>query len=283
MRTARKWTRDPSPPRIELLGADDIAAMPYVRFVALLNETNRPPGGKHSIRWIATNSQLSRGDLVLEIGCNTGFSSIELAAISGCRVIGIDPSGDAIRTAKGNARSARLSRLATFRRADGRRLPFKSGSFDLVMCGGALAWISDRGEALEECRRVMKPWGMLAAVSLHYHTPPPARLLRRLNEALQIEIRPWQAGDWRKMLQSSGLELYHQEEFAISSVPRHEVASYVRELTRPHERAAPPKTLAVIRAKAEGYFSLFNENHRYLSYSIFLLRHRPVAEQRTLF
>ena len=58
--------------------SDEINKMSYTDFISLIQEENRPSGGKKTIREIALNSFINNESKVLEIGCTNGFSSIEI-------------------------------------------------------------------------------------------------------------------------------------------------------------------------------------------------------------
>jgi SAM-dependent methyltransferase len=94
---------------------------------------------------------------VLDAGCGGGGMPLSLAEHAH-DVIGIDPVdrfGDAgVRL----ARERRVHNLH-FARADGMALPFRDGSFDLVLSHAVIEHVSDAPLYLRECRRVLAPGG----------------------------------------------------------------------------------------------------------------------------
>ena len=78
---------------------NQIESMNYVQFMAFMNETNRPPGGKGAVRKVAQQVFLNSDNTVLDVGCNTGFISFELARLTKCSVIGVDISTEMIKVA----------------------------------------------------------------------------------------------------------------------------------------------------------------------------------------
>ncbi|HHT9121386.1 MAG TPA: class I SAM-dependent methyltransferase [Candidatus Wunengus sp. YC63] len=265
------------------LTSEKVLKMSYVDLLSLMNETNRPPGGKDTIRQIALNAFVSSKHRVLEIGCSTGFSSIEISCITGCQVSGIDPNEIAIATAKKNSQQALVNDRVLFQIGDATHLPFDNEMFHLVHCGGAIAWIQDKKKAISECMRVLRFWGFITAVPLYYHKSPPKKLIEELNTHLGIVIQPWGKDFWISLFESEGLESYHTIDQKIFSVSDHVLKDYIDHLISPLKPSLQQDVLEAIRQKAMMYFSTFNENHKYLSYSIMLFRKRPVSEQRSLF
>jgi len=59
--------------------SEEIIGAPYVDLLAMLGESNLPPGGLPTVRDLAHNLHLRPGIKALHAGCNTGFLSSELA------------------------------------------------------------------------------------------------------------------------------------------------------------------------------------------------------------
>jgi SAM-dependent methyltransferase len=90
---------------------------------------------------------------VLEVGAGTGANLPVLEALGARQVVACDLSADALRHAgPGRAVAAR---------ADAARLPFRSGSFDLLLAADVIEHLDDDAAALEEFERVLRPGGHL--------------------------------------------------------------------------------------------------------------------------
>lgn len=63
--------------------AEQIKNMDYSSFVGLINERNRPSGGIKTVHTVAVNAFINKNKKVLEIGSNTGFTSVNLALLTG--------------------------------------------------------------------------------------------------------------------------------------------------------------------------------------------------------
>ncbi|TET49922.1 MAG: class I SAM-dependent methyltransferase [Dehalococcoidia bacterium] len=98
----------------------------------------------------------SHDELILDVGCGKAVDGALLWK-RGARVIGLEPSCIMIGRAREylNESKARVA-LA---QGIGEDLPFKSHSFDKVMCKGALDHFFSPGRTMEEIARVLKPGG----------------------------------------------------------------------------------------------------------------------------
>src|ERR1051325_7822737 len=93
------------------------------------------------------------GGRVLDAGCGGGGMPLSLAEHAS-EVIGIDPI-DRFGKAGVTLAAERGVRNLRFLRADGCVLPFKSGTFDLVLFHAVIEHVPDADAYLRECRRVM--------------------------------------------------------------------------------------------------------------------------------
>jgi SAM-dependent methyltransferase len=94
---------------------------------------------------------------VLDAGCGGGGMPLSLAEHAE-RVVGIDPIDRFSEAGVKLAHERRLTNLA-FAQADGLALPFRSGSFDLVLSHAVIEHVPDALQYLGECRRVLTPEG----------------------------------------------------------------------------------------------------------------------------
>lgn len=106
------------------------------------------------------------GGRTLDLGCGTGFPLLELAERlgPGASVVGLDPWLAALRRARMKCETWSVPGAQAVN-GDGAAMPFRSGSFDLVVSNLGVNNFADPGAALAECRRVLRPGGALSLTS----------------------------------------------------------------------------------------------------------------------
>jgi len=95
-------------------------------------------------------------ELVLDIGCGRAIDAVELARRGG-KCSGLDPSVKMINHAREYIADNGIE--VSLAQGAGEHLPFKTGSFDKVVCKGALDHFLYPARAIEEMARVLKPQG----------------------------------------------------------------------------------------------------------------------------
>ncbi len=255
--------------------------MSYVDLMAFLGEVNRPPGGKDSVRILLQNCFITEDSKVLDVGCNTGYVSFEIAHLAKCLVVGVDINGNMIKAAEKIKKRDPLGHLIKFKVADAINLPFRKEVFDVVVSGGSTAFIEDKVRAIQEYKKVLKQWGFIADINFFYRVKPPVSLISRLNSILGIEIQPWNINYWMNLYERCGLEKYFVYTNRIKPVSRQAVEDYCSIMGS--EKNVPKDIEFELKRKLVKIMTVFNENHKYLNYGIFIFRKRPDKEQISLF
>ena len=115
-------------------------------------------------------SQIGRDSRVLEIAPGPGYLAIELAKLTGCRMVGVDISRTFVRIASENAEKAGVD--IAFDEGDAADLDLPSGVFDFVVCCAAFKNFAQPLAALDEMHRVLKPGGTALIIDLRKDFSP---------------------------------------------------------------------------------------------------------------
>jgi len=109
---------------------------------------------------------------VLDVGTGTGLIPIELLrhcstlvattpALSNLSAIGIDLADSMLELGRQHVISAGLESQLELHRIDAKQLPWEDGTFDAVISNSIVHHIPEPLAVMRECRRVLKPGGML--------------------------------------------------------------------------------------------------------------------------
>lgn len=267
---------------------DEIKKMSYTDFIAFIKETNRCPGGKDTIRKIFNILNTSSNTKILEIGSNTGFTSLETLHITESKIEGIDVSENCVieSNLRKSYESKEMQERINFQKGSAYDIPFRDSQFDILLAGGATAFMDQKEKALSEYFRVLKNWGFVCITPLVYKTDPPLELLDEVSKAIGIKIEKMSTDDWINLffINNENYELYYKETNSVKSVDELELNNYINFfLEKPHIRDLSAEIKEMILEKWRGYISVFNENHKYLNYSILIFRKTLYPEEPELF
>lgn len=117
----------------------------------------------HSIKIFMDDNGLKK---VLDVGCGTG-RLVNFLNQAGFAAIGCDSQGIAVEAAR------KINGKKTIFKATATKLPFKSGSFDLITAISVIEHltISQAHKFLKEAKRLLKPGGFIFMITPNYTTP----------------------------------------------------------------------------------------------------------------
>lgn len=149
------------------------------------------------------------GGKVLDLGCATGVSTLRMTE-RGYAAVGVEQVPEMAELAKGRGVEAYVS--------DCDPLPFADGSFDAVFACTSLEWSDNPAAIVREMARVVKPGGMIVAVTLGPYTRPRQSAFPRLHgePVPHNMLMPWEL---LRLLEEAGLTLREQEGLYPPQVP----------------------------------------------------------------
>ena len=126
--------------------------------------------------------ELRPGERVVDVGCGAGIDSLIAAKKVGPDggVIGVDMTPSMLEKARQGAQEAGL-RNVEFREGYAEELPIVDGWADVVISNGVLNLMPDKGAALEEMSRVLKPGGRLQIGDILVQKAVPESAKRKID------------------------------------------------------------------------------------------------------
>ena len=210
------------------LPLSQIKNMPYADFVGLMGQHNTPPGASKTIeRWIRLG-KISNDSKVLDLACNTGFSSRSVVKAVGCEAKGIDVSKPSIEMAGMLAVNDGIASRVEYAVGDASLIPFMDRQFSHILAGTTFGFIQNRHQALKECWRVLSNEGLLCIATFYYDRTPPEKILDRVASA--VGFRPsgdWDY-DWWRIFFETQFTLVEEEDDVLSVLQEDEVTESVR-------------------------------------------------------
>jgi len=127
----------------------------YDRYASLLSYGQDPRWRRFLVSRVAAGA----GDRVLDVATGTGAVARELVRQKGCRVVGVDQSGEMLAEAR-----RRVDGEVELVEARAEELPFADGEFDALTFTYLLRYVDDPAATLRELARVVRPGGTVAGL-----------------------------------------------------------------------------------------------------------------------
>lgn len=269
---------------VEHITIDSIKKASYNQLIAIIQETNRPPGGSMTITEIASRSFLRPGKTVLDVGTSTGVTAVTIALMTGANVVAIDINERSLSVGKQHAKDANVEELITFDKQDVTQLPYDQNSFDLVFCGNVTSLVSSRDRAFAEYLRVLKPGGILAAVPMYYVDQPSSELVQEVSQAIQVNIVPQYKDYWMKFFSHPDLRMMWSKDYRFDKITEERVNEYVASLLKSSRLSSLDEgVLQVLTTTYTKYMQLFRFNLQHMGFTILLLQKAFSSFEEELF
>jgi len=137
----------------------------------------------HRIPTLAHVLRLKEKDVLLDVGCGTGYYLDLLMQRTGCRGIGVDPSEPMLRIAR--RRNSGLDARVGF----AEKLPVPNGVIDALLCHHAAHHFADVPQFLREGNRVLAYGGRIALITVSHKQMQCHPLYQYFPELLSIDVR----------------------------------------------------------------------------------------------
>ncbi len=150
-------------------------------------------------------------DKLLDIGTGAGHTAIVFAPAV-AEVIAYDLTPQMLEETRRNAAAKGIINLSVQQGA-AEKLPFETGTFEIVTCRLTTHHFANLSQALEEMARVLKPGGKLAIVDTT--VPEDGELDHQINEIEILRdpshVRNYPGSEWRTMVEAVGLRVIELE------------------------------------------------------------------------
>ncbi|GMA52497.1 hypothetical protein GCM10025857_38540 [Alicyclobacillus contaminans] len=245
--------------------------MDYQDALAVLGVGTAHPGGHDSTRRWVREIPWSRDMSVLEVGCGTGTTLLNIQRWTGCTVHGVDIRPKMISKARERARREGVP--ANWRVADATALPFSDESFDVVYTESVNVFLNPN-EALKEYCRVLRPGGWYADVEMLALGPVTPEWKKSAQDVYGARVVPY-ASEWKAYYHRAGFRDVHVVE--TRSVRPHMMGTgAAADMDDPHladdTAFLDADVLDVLTMNAQW----MEQHHHSLGYGIFVMR-KPLA------
>lgn len=260
----------------------------YSTLVGMIGERNRPSGGIKSVHEVIVQCSITSESNILEIGSNTGFTSVQLSRLTGANVKGIDVNVESIAKASQYAREHNVEASVEFIQASATSLPFQDASFDMVWASNVTSFIEDKKKAIEEYVRVLKPNGYLVFIPIYYVKEPPKELVESVGKAIGVDLPVFKKEDWVNIIfanssnSQGSLDLVYEQDYMYDD-KMSELAQYVDHQMNKLKGTIDEALFNEVKGKYAEQMSLFNRNLGYAGYSVLVLQKNSIVEDQELF
>ncbi len=260
----------------------------YSKLVGMIGERNRPSGGIKTIHEAIIQCSINSNSKVLEIGSNTGFTSVQIARLTGASMVGIDVNSESITKAIKYAKEHNVDSSVKFIEASAVNLPFDDNTFDTVWASNVTSFIDDKNKAIQEYVRVLKPNGYLVFVPIYYVNEPPKDLVESVGEAIGTKLPVYKKKDWLNMVSSGSmhsdciLDLVYEQDYRYDDKTS-DINEYIDYQISKIKGFLDKELFDEVYKSYSDQITLFNKNLTYAGYSVFVFQKNLVAEDPELF
>ena len=200
-----------------------IESLSYTDFVALINQTNVPPGSYSTLTKWKVNSGLSEKSHIFEVACTTGFSILNLIQQAQCTGVGVDISKTSIQRAIRNASELGLSSAAEFQALDA-TLYDSSKHFTHIVVGAGLGFFDQPHIMIRKMEQLFENEGFLLASPFYVTQEIPDNLIHKAKSV--FGITPTNIPYKEVMKLYKGFDVYFEDRENIEQETENELSHY---------------------------------------------------------
>ena len=258
----------------EKITPDFIQKLSYTDFVGFVNQWNVLPGSYSTLSKWAIHSRMNRNSHILEVACTTGFSSRELAVLTGCSGEGFDLSKSSIEMASYNKEQYAPNIDFSYKVADGYSYKTQH-KFTHIAIGASLQFFPDPEKMFDHCIEMLKDGGYILAAPFYVTHPIPNHLIRRAQKV--FGITPTTVSYKEIMRSYSKLEIIYEDRNDLVPETKEELDYYCKSTI---DRACKIRNISDQEVYDIMYKRLFevkkmsNDLRLHQRYSVLVLRYR---------
>lgn len=168
-----------------------ILQMTYSEFVSFIGIENTPPGSLDTIKFWKKEANINEKSSVLDLACNSGYTSFNINKLSNCETVGIDVNSFVIENA--NARSTKLKhhkKKIRFFELDAINLNDLNKKFTHILAGASFGFMQNRYRILIEVFKTLLIEGKLCVANFYYIHKPGLSMINKTSNLLGYKLDP---------------------------------------------------------------------------------------------
>lgn len=254
---------------------EDLKKMPYTEFISFAHQWNIPPGSFVTLNEWAIFSRINKDSRILEIASTTGFSSREIARITGCSAVGIDICSSSVERAQFNHQLYAKNLDLEYICMDA--CDYKSEKkFTHIILGAALGFFENPEKMINNLKELLEDDGMIL-VSPYYLKGDklPKDLIEKTKKVL--EINPTNFDYYEAIKPYENFEVLYENRKEIIPETEEQMEKYSRDTINTackFHNITDEEIIEYMYQRMYEIKNICNELHKYFGYSVIVLRYR---------
>lgn len=254
---------------------EDLKKMPYTEFISFAHQWNIPPGSFVTLNEWAIFSRINKDSRILEIASTTGFSSREIARITGCSAVGIDICSSSVERAQFNHQLYAKNLDLEYICMDA--CDYKSEKkFTHIILGAALGFFKNPEKMINNLKELLEDDGMIL-VSPYYLKGDklPKDLIEKTKKV--IEINPTNFDYYEAIKPYENFEVLYENRKEIIPETEEQMEKYSRDTINTackFHNITDEEIIEYMYQRMYEIKNICNELHKYFGYSVIVLRYR---------